>query len=595
MRLWKSVVGKLWLTILLLVTAVLFILTIMLLEFFEDYHLAILEKELTEEANKIALILSNYDKEQGLEFVWKTVGNYNKVFIVYNENEIYEPPNEINKFELSIDTLLKNTDFINVIENNQTIQKVTPYFVNKGIHYSESKYMVVGVPLDNSTSQNGGVFLYRSLNTLEETTKTTTKFIFFVAAVAIILTTIFAFFLSTRITSPLRNLREGAFEIARGRFDNKIYYPANDEIGELAIAFNQMGKQLKFNMNALNQEKEQLKNILSAMADGVITFNKDGTILITNPPAERFLQQWFKERSLVDRNNLEVPASLMELFNVVVETGKEQVREIQLQNQSWVIIISPLYTYDKIRGAVAVIRDMTEERRLDKLRQDFIVNVSHELRTPISMMQGYSEAIMDGIAETEEEKNEMVRVIYDESVRMSRLVNELLNLAKLESGKAELEIVEVEVESYFNKTVRKFSALAKENGIQLDCFIDPSIAFFHFDPFAIEQVMTNLIGNAIRHTPAGGKITCSIYFDEREMIVEVKDTGNGIDEADIPFVFERFYKADKARTRNTTGTGLGLSIVKNIVRAHKGSINCTSKINEGTAFIFTIPRYLSIE
>lgn len=594
MRLWKSVVGKLWLTILLLVTAVLFILTIMLLEFFEDYHLSILERELTEEANKISLILSNYDKEQGLEFTWNTIGNYSKVFIVY-DNEIYEPSNEINRFEIPIDTLLKNTDFINVLENNQTIQKVTPYFVNKGIHYSQTKYMVVGVPLDSSTTQKGGVFLYRSLNTLEETTNTTTKFILFVAAVAIILTTIFAFFLSTRITSPLRNLREGAFEIARGRFDNKIYYPANDEIGQLAIAFNQMGKQLKFNMNALNQEKEQLKNILSAMADGVITFNKDGTILITNPPAERFLQQWFKERSLVDRNNLEVPASLMELFSVVVESGKEQVGEIQLLNQSWVIIISPLYTYDKIRGAVAVIRDMTEERRLDKLRQDFIVNVSHELRTPISMMQGYSEAIMDGIAETDEERNEMVRVIYDESVRMSRLVNELLNLAKLESGKAELEIVEVEVDSYFNRTVRKFSALAKENRIQLDCIIDPSIAYFHFDPFAIEQVMTNLIGNAIRHTPSGGKITCHIYFDEREMIVEVKDTGYGIDEADIPFVFERFYKADKARTRNNTGTGLGLSIVKNIVKAHKGSINCTSKINEGTTFIFTIPRYLSIE
>ena len=356
-----------------------------------------------------------------------------------------------------------------------------------------------------------------------------------------------------------------------------------------------MGKQLKFNMNALNQEKEQLQNILSAMADGVITFNRDGTILITNPPAERFLQQWFVERSLVDRNNLEVPESMMELFNLVVQNGKEQVGEIQLQNQSWVLIISPLYTYDKIRGAVAVIRDMTEERRLDKLRQDFIVNVSHELRTPIAMMQGYSEAILDGIAQTDEERNEMVQVIYDESVRMSKLVNELLNLAKLESGTADLDIVEVEVESFFQKTVRKFGGYAKEHNVTLELSIDPSISHYHFDPFAIDQVMTNLIGNAVRHTPENGKIKCSVYFDEHGMNVEVMDSGFGIPETDIPYIFERFYKADKSRTRNDAGTGLGLSIVKNIIQAHKGTIHCNSKVNEGTTFVFNIPRFLTID
>ena len=361
---------------------------------------------------------------------------------------------------------------------------------------------MVGVPLDLHGQQDE-VFLFQSLEAMEEAITSTTKFILLAAGVAIILTTIFAFFLSTRINAPLTKMREVAFEVANGKFDTKVPILTGDEIGELAIAFNQMAKQLKFNISALSQEKEHLASILRSMADGVITFNRDGTILQTNPPAECFLHSWTFEK--LEINGM-VPSVLMNLFDRSELLDKEQVGEISLQGHDWVLIVSPLYGSESIRGAVAIIRDMTDERKMDKLRTDFIANVSHELRTPISMLQGYSEAIIDDIAESEEDKKEMARVIYDESLRMGRLVNDLLDLARLESENMQLCYDLIQMEDYLERIVNKFSGLAKEKDIILITSLRNPNLEWEFDPDRIEQVLTNLIDNAIRHTPIGGRV-----------------------------------------------------------------------------------------
>ncbi|MBY0122546.1 ATP-binding protein [Bacillus sp. S/N-304-OC-R1] len=590
MMLWRSVVGKLWVTILLLVSLVLFILTIMLLEFFEKYHVDEMERGLNNTAQKISRILDEHDREVGLEIAWELVDDVTEVVIVTNPNEYFYSPNENQAFKLPIKNLTEDPDLKKVLTEDKTVKKMITYSLNKDNDNKDSRILIIGVPLRESTSPNGAVYIYQSLEVMEETTRTTTKFIFLAAGVAIILTTIFAFFLSTRITAPLRKMREAAFEVARGKFDTKVPFPSQDEIGELAIAFNQMARQLKFNMDALSQEKEQLASILSGMADGVITFNKDGTILITNPPADRFLNSWYYEQGETNNDIAAVPTKVMELFQLAVSTEKEQVGEISIQGRFWVMIVSPLYSNKYIRGAVAVIRDMTEERQLDKLRQDFIANVSHELRTPIAMMQGYSEAIVDDIAGTDEEKKEMASVIYDESLRMGRLVNELLDLARMEAGHVQLTMEVVEVHSFLQKIVRKFQGLAKEKEIYLTLQLSEQMDQFIFDPDGMEQVLTNLIDNAIRHTPNLGKVIVSERNDDRGLYIEVEDSGSGIPEEDLPFVFERFYKADKARTRGRSGTGLGLAIAKNIINAHKGQISVKSKIGQGTTFSLFIPR-----
>jgi two-component system sensor histidine kinase ResE len=589
----RSVVGKLWLTILLLVSFILFILTVMLLQFFENYHITETEKGLFNTANRIASILEEHDEAElslGLEVSWKLVDEATKVLIVEGENELYYSPNTEESQRLSFPDIENDPLLSKVLGEGKIKKKISSLPLSDSSQDKNLNHVIIGVPFKQSNSEYGAVYIYQSLEEIQQTSDSTTKFILLVAGVAIVLTTIFAFFLSTRITAPLRKMREAAFEVARGKFDTKVPILTHDEIGELATAFNQMGRQLKFNMHALNQEKEQLSSILSSMADGVITFNRDGTILITNPPAERFLQNWYFEQGNSHSKTEAIPSKVDELFQMAVSTEQEQFGEVSIQGRYWVVIMTPLYNNKFIRGAVAVIRDMTEERQMDKLRKDFIANVSHELRTPIAMLQGYSEAIIDDIAQTNEEKKEMARVIYDESLRMGRLVNELLDLARMEAGHLLLSIDRIEIPVYLQRIIRKFQGLAKEKEIELSVSMTEDNGYFLLDPDRIEQVLTNLIDNAIRHTPNGGSVIVTETTDDKGISFEVKDSGSGIPEEDLPFVFERFYKADKARTRGRSGTGLGLAIAKNIVDAHKGIISVQSKIGQGTTFSFFIPR-----
>ncbi|MGM0834887.1 MAG: ATP-binding protein [Bacillota bacterium] len=587
---WKSVVGKLWLTILLLVSFVLFVLTVLLLEFFENYHVSEAEKELTKDAKKISLILEQHtDSEQAMSIAWELVDEATRVVVFSDKEDFSHSPNETLS-HLPASFFLDDPQLSLVFEDQPIVTKKT-YLSDTSIDdemYGE--IMIVGVPLHLDETQDGAVFIYQSLLAIKETTKQTTQLILLAAGFAIFLTTIFAFFLSTRITAPLRKMREAAFEIARGKFDTKLPMLTHDEIGELAMAFNQMGRQLKFNINALNQEKEHLANILSSMADGVITLNRDGTILVSNPPAERFLQAWFYQEG--SDNGEDLPSEVRDMFQRAVSIEKEQAIELTYQGRTWVIVMSPLYSQTHIRGAVAVIRDMTEERRLDKLRKDFIANVSHELRTPISMLQGYSEAIVDDIAGTDEEKKELASVIYDESLRMGRLVNDLLDLARMEAGHILLNYEEANVAVFVEKIIRKFQVLSKEKNISLSYEMTGQ-GKIAFDVDRMEQVLTNLVDNAIRHTENGGEITILVNLSDLGLKMDVKDSGRGIPEEDLPFVFERFYKADKARTRGRAGTGLGLAIVKNIVEAHNGQISVHSKWNEGTTFSLFIPRTMN--
>jgi two-component system sensor histidine kinase ResE len=585
MKFWKSVVGKLWITILLLVSFVLFILTILLLEFIENYHVEEAENELTQLANKVAVILENHeDQSQARSIAWELADELTSIAIVENNNEYwYSPGKNDNPGSITLQEINNDKELKRARDKHEKVSKRKD---------RENRVMderlIVGVPYDTG-NHHGMVFLSQSLLAVRDTTAHTTRYIFLAAGIAIILTTVFAFFLSSRITYPLRKMKESAQELAKGKFHTKIPKLTNDEIGELAVAFNQMGRQLKFHITALNQEKEHLSNILSSMADGVITFNIDGTILMTNPPAERFLQTWYYERDMDVKEGEELPPEAKEVFHQAVNTEKEQVVEISLQNRTWVLLMSPLYNQTYVRGAVAVLRDMTEERTLEKLRKDFIANVSHELRTPISMLQGYSEAIVDDIASSESEKKEIAQVIYEESRRMGRLVNDLLDLARMEAGHIALTYQSVKLKDFFERVLRKFQGIAKEKGISLTSHLEFHEETFPFDPDKMEQVLTNLIDNAIRHTETNGQVSISARFVNEGLKLEVSDSGIGISEDDLPYIFERFYKADKARTRGEAGTGLGLAIVKNIVNAHNGTIHVQSELNKGTQFTLFIP------
>lgn len=585
--LWKSVVGKLWMTILLLVSFVLGFVAILLSQFFDTYYVKQGETRLTTIATSVSELIEEGADEQTIENIaYKFVDPLSRIIVVKGEGEVSASPEQEGLVTLTLADIQKDKELASVLKDKKEIKKIKTVPDAKAKRNPENDIMIVGIPL--GAPEKGAVFVYQSLQVPKQGMEKTTDFIFLSAGIAIILTTVFAFFLSTRITAPLRKMREVAFEVARGKFDTKAPMVSQDEIGELATAFNQMGKQLKFNINALQQEKEQLSSILSSMADGVITLNQEGEVVVINPPAERFLQVWHEEKEQEFSGNL--PSELVKLFHLVVESEQEQVIEINLQKGNYVVLMTPLYNQTKIRGAVAVLRDMTEERRLEKMRKDFIANVSHELRTPMVMLQGYSEAILDDIVQTKEEVNEFVQIIYDESLRLGRLVNELLDLARMESGRVELHMSDVEVVPFVEKISRKFQGIAKEKEVQLHVDFRSNATYHVFDQDRMEQVLTNLIDNAIRHTGVGGNVTLMIDEKNDGLVFEVQDSGSGIPEEDIPFLFERFYKADKARTRGKTGgTGLGLAIAKNIVQGHDGKISVSSVVGEGTTFSVFLP------
>ncbi|WP_397537635.1 ATP-binding protein [Rummeliibacillus pycnus] len=587
-RIWNSVVGKLWVTILLLVSFVLFVFTVLMLEFLSKYHAQQSEALLRQEATTIARIVDDHESIASTKSIISDIlsDETNAVIVDKTGKLAFSLQEGLNQSKIK-DKIIGEKSFNQVFTSNKPVVKEMMLPSSTEKDHVES-YIVMAFPLNAHKMNHGVVFIYQSPDAIHRTTNETTKIVFLAAAIAFILTTFFAFFLSTRITSPLRKMREAAFELAKGNFDKKVPVLQNDEIGQLGTAFNQMGRQLKHHMEVINQEKEQLSSILTSMTDAVITFNSDRTIILSNPPAELLLQKWFINKG--SDSDRPIPPEIFHMLEHVIDLEEELREELELDGTYFLISISPLYSGDSVRGAVAVLRDKTEEHRLDKLRSDFIANVSHELRTPIAMLQGYSEAIIDDVVSSEDERNEMIRIIYDESQRMGRLVTDLLDLARMESGNITLYKDSVPITPVFERITQKFVQAAKEKDIELaySSTFDESIRI-SIDEDRIEQVLTNLIDNAIRHTGQNGSVHVIVDQQVSYARIQVKDNGAGIPKEDLEYVFERFYKADKARTRGKGGTGLGLAIAKNIVEAHKGRIKVESEVDKGTSFIFYLP------
>ncbi|MGF7049999.1 two-component system sensor histidine kinase ResE [Paenibacillus sp. DS2015] len=412
------------------------------------------------------------------------------------------------------------------------------------------------------------------------------------------MTTFFALFLLTKITQPMKKLILAADAIRQGEYGTRLSFVTSDEIGELANTFNHMAAELEDNIRNLNQEKEHLASVLRSMSDAVITFDNSGKVILTNPQGQNVIELWKDldwDYDSKEGHINEVPGPLLDLFDMTLNGSGDSSSQVHVKDGVWSMHMTPLYSDDHIRGAVAVMRDVTEQVRLEKMRTDFVANVSHEIRTPLSMMQGYSEALLDGMATSPEESQELIQVIHDESLRMGRLVKDLLILARMEAGHTDEAMAMLDLHELLERVFRKFSVLSKEYGIKLH-YIKHSdnLILESADEDKLEQVLTNLLDNAFHHTPSGK----SVYIiaeriqkdDAGTLQLQIIDEGVGIPKEDIPFIFERFYKADKARVRGKTGgTGLGLSIVKNIIEFHHGGIKVASKLGEGTSFTVSLP------
>ena len=409
---------------------------------------------------------------------------------------------------------------------------------------------------------------------------------------AIFATLIASFFVSIMISRPLYEMSAIAKRLAMGDFSRKAIVHANDETGDLAKALNDMADEINAKVKNISSEKAKLETILSSMFEGIMLTNERGEILLLNPSIRKL---FFIDSSPEGRKPLEVIRNnaIQEIVDRVLHENREVITQevsISIPEQKTIMINGvPVVKDNVIEGAVFVFHDITELKRLEEIRKDFVANVSHELRTPISSIKGYAETLLDGKVDNEDTVKEFLSIIYQDSNRLANLIDDLLDLSKIESGKMKLEFEPLEILPIVNRCVNVLGKSAKDKSLSVKLDIPTNLLKILGDHKRLSQVFLNLLDNAIKYTPEGGSITVNATSKEKIVQVDISDTGIGISEKDLPRIFERFYRVDKARSRDLGGTGLGLSIVKHIIQAHNGQVWVQSTLGQGSTFSFTIP------
>ena len=411
--------------------------------------------------------------------------------------------------------------------------------------------------------------------------------------IAFVLAIIISFLVSIFISKPARQMSLVAKAIAKGDFSKRIAVTSSDEMGDLAKAFNYMSEQIKLRVQEVTTNKSRLEAVLLSMFEGVMVVDPKGTILLMNQTLKDFLR--VKEES-VGKKPLEVIRNIeiQEISDVVLNLqGGVESREISVllpEEKNLLVHATPVIRERKVEGAVLVFHDITNLRRLEKVRQDFVANVSHELRTPITSIKGYAETLLEGALEDKENAKDFLKIIYSDSDRLTKLITDLLDLSKIESGKLNLTLKPCAIKPVVQRVVSGLEMRAKAKALAINVDIPKGISNILSDERRIAQILLNLIDNAIKYTENKGLITISAKEKDEFVQIDVSDTGVGISEKDIPRLFERFYRVDKARSRELGGTGLGLSIVKHIVQAHNGEVSVQSVLGQGSTFSFTIPK-----
>ncbi|EKH7731827.1 HAMP domain-containing protein [Staphylococcus pseudintermedius] len=578
----NNVVVKLWLTIILIVTTVLILLSAALITFFQYYFTQETERALYQSAENVnQVLLKNDNRKLAIEHSEALLED-NKGLIILPDRAHINEKDTVKKKMLK--EISEHPNFDRVLKNNHSELQHVTFKIDGKMH----TYVLLGYPSKDNNGQSSAIFIYQDLKSIDDTNNIITVMILITAVVFLAITTVFAFFLSTRITNPLRQLKTQAKEVARGNYDKRVPIQTRDEIGELAMTFNKMSRSIQTHIDALTTSKNIRDTLINSMVEGVLGINHKKQIIISNALAERMLSE-FNES---DR----------EMFNLQIEdtfeSQKTEYREYEMNQRFYVIIMSHI---KKIQtngegGLVAIVRDMTNEHELEQVKKDFIASVSHELRTPISLLQGYTESIVDGVVTEPEEINEFLTVVLDESKRLSRLVNELLNVAKMDAEGLNVTQELQPMQDLVRKMAMKYRQQAQELNLTLDFQMDGEMAsLWYYDFDRMEQVLTNLVDNASRYTQPGDTISIKATADHDHQILTIEDTGVGIAPQHLEKLFERFYKVDSARKRGSQGTGLGLFITRMIVNAHGGHIRVESELDKGTKFIISLPKKSHVE
>lgn len=567
----------------------------------------------------------------GVYFVRELEKNLKENFYTSIEKRVdllsYNLEEEIQKVRGKDDPLLKDEvkdllkDFsggeiseIRVVDNNLKIigadpnhqdlvdQRMTDVLVKRSIVLGEPqdsvridpKYgyriWVLSTPIKHNREVIGAVYLVAKIENVFEQMKDINKIFVTGTAIALAITAVLGVLLARTITRPIADMRRQALAMAKGNFSRKVKVYGYDEIGQLAITFNNLTKKLQEAQATTEGERRKLSSVLSYMTDGVIATDRRGRVILINEPAAEMLnvsRETVLSQSILELLDLEEEYT----FEKLLEERESVILDYSTKNTPYILRANFSVIQKEtgfVNGLITVLHDITDQEKIEMERREFVANVSHELRTPLTTMRSYLEALAEGAWKDEELAPHFLNVAQTETERMIRLVNDLLQLSKMDSKDYKLKKEWIDFIEFFHRIIDRFE-MTKEQNVTFKRLLPKRPIFVEADEDKLTQILDNIISNALKYSPEGGQITFKVEEQEEQILISISDQGVGIPKENIEKIFERFYRVDKARSRKLGGTGLGLAIAKEMVKAHGGNIWATSVEGKGTTIYFTLP------
>ena len=573
--------SKLLLAIVSLIAFVVTLLSVLLVTLFERHNYTNFKNEQEQQVASISAYIENHGgidafMETGQTSNLEMVGS--SVAIVSADGEILfidNPPEalSIDRHETNLKELAEaKTDEIKKIDGGLNL------------------YYIPVTLTGNDGETEGSVILTSELQDIKQLNDNAWYVIFATIALSLVIIVIITNKIATRFTKPIEAATNTAIELAKGNFRARTYEDPSEETRLLSSSINVLARNLQEMEISQETQQHRLLTLIENIGSGVMLIDSKGYITLMN--------KTYKQLFNVSSNDYlyhlyyevlqyeDVSHLIEEIFITEKSVKRQLVLSLQIERKYFEVYGAPIIgNVDEWKGIVLVFHDITELKRLEQMRQDFVANVSHELRTPITSIKGFSETLLDGDLKNEKIIRDFLTIVLKESERMQALIQELLELSKIENQEFKLSLTKVDLNNIISEIGTMFNRKAEMKDINLEVKLSEMPIVIDADPYRLKQIFINLISNAINYTPTGGKVTVFISQNEKYAFVEVKDTGVGIEKDEIPRIFERFYRVDRARSRNSGGTGLGLAIVKHLVEAHKGYITVESERGKGTSFI----------
>ncbi|MGO4937463.1 cell wall metabolism sensor histidine kinase WalK [Fundicoccus sp. Sow4_H7] len=534
--------------------------------------------------------LSNDDRYSRMNQVLDSFQQSNAVYQVINPQSYVIATNE--------------TNVANAVGRRMNSNEINQVFLNQRSYVAElynpisgiQQYTVIQpvISLDNNQLL-GVIHAVADMTQIYEQTGDIMVVFIQSAVFSVLLTFIVSIVLSQGLTRPIENIRQQAIRISEGNYDYPATVYGQDELGELAMTINDVAVKVKEAQELTESERQRLDGVLRHMTDGVLATDRRGNIILVNNRALSLLN--VPHQKAIGISIL----SLLDITNqVTLETLLTSDQEVLMNRSDGKIQTILKAEFSLIRrdtgfvtGLVCVLTDVTEQEKTEQERRDFVSNVSHELRTPLTSIKSYSEALSDGAWEDPVIAPQFIEVIQSETNRMIRMIGNLLDLSKLDGGQIKPEMELLDYKRVMNHIIDRFEFMLKSGktskGFVINREFTTSDIYIEMDQDRMTQVIDNLINNAIKYSPAGGEIFISIQESHNKVTTIVRDQGLGIPQKDLPHLFERFYRVDKARSRDQGGTGLGLAISKEVIELHGGKIWVESREGYGSSFIFELP------